>query len=194
MPPVQQDQSFMHGPIDTSFTSSRSRDGSCDGFFCSGSSSGSGRMAFIGILAFDSVRSFTAAAKSIISVRVSATRIRRRAGIQRRQSDRQDDREPARVRIPNFEIIVVDDGSSDETYRDSGRDNYGSDPRSSRYLESERRKGRGIEFWLAQANGEIVIALDADTLFTRQTVSALAHDLPTKTSVPSPAMPRSATV
>jgi peptidoglycan-N-acetylglucosamine deacetylase len=74
----------------------------------------------------------------------------------------------------NFEIIVVDDGSTDDTY-DIAAAAYGSDPRVTLFRKDNGGKAEALNFGWRKAKGEIVIALDADTLFTRHTISALAH-------------------
>ncbi|MBK7391931.1 MAG: glycosyltransferase [Chloracidobacterium sp.] len=75
---------------------------------------------------------------------------------------------------PNFEILVVDDGSTDDTYR-LVCDEYGSDPRVTAFTKANGGKAEALNFGWSRAKGDIIIALDADTLFTAQTVSALAH-------------------
>ena len=74
----------------------------------------------------------------------------------------------------NFEILVVDDGSTDDTYA-LVCDAYGSDPRVAAFTKENGGKAEALNFGWSRAKGDIIIALDADTLFTSQTVSALAH-------------------
>ncbi|HEX6719649.1 MAG TPA: glycosyltransferase [Pyrinomonadaceae bacterium] len=75
---------------------------------------------------------------------------------------------------PAYEIIVVDDGSQDYT---SGvvRDKFGNDERVKLFTVPNAGKANALNTGLRYAEGEIVIALDADTLFEPQTVGALAH-------------------
>lgn len=75
---------------------------------------------------------------------------------------------------PNFEIIVVDDGSSDRTY-DLAKETFGSDQRVSIYRKENGGKAEALNFGWRKATGEVVIALDADTLFREHTIAALAH-------------------
>lgn len=74
----------------------------------------------------------------------------------------------------NFEILVVDDGSTDDTYK-LVCEAYGSDPRVAAFTKENGGKAEALNFGWSRAKGDIIIALDADTLFTAQTVSALAH-------------------
>ena len=52
---------------------------------------------------------------------------------------------------------------------------FGGDPRVSIFTKTNGGKAEALNFGWRKAKGEIVIALDADTLFTPQTISALAH-------------------
>ncbi len=74
----------------------------------------------------------------------------------------------------NFEIIVVDDGSTDETFKIAG-DAFGSSERVSVFTKPNGGKAEALNFGWRKARGEIVVALDADTIFTPQTLSALVH-------------------
>ena len=74
----------------------------------------------------------------------------------------------------NYEIIVIDDGSRDNT---SGvvSEKFGDDERVRLFTVANAGKAAALNTGLRHARGEIVIALDADTLFAPQTVGALAH-------------------
>lgn len=75
---------------------------------------------------------------------------------------------------PNFEIIVVDDGSSDNTYQvaaDAFRDN----PKVRVFRKENGGKAAALNFGWRESTGDVVIALDADTLFTPTTIAALAR-------------------
>jgi cellulose synthase/poly-beta-1,6-N-acetylglucosamine synthase-like glycosyltransferase/peptidoglycan/xylan/chitin deacetylase (PgdA/CDA1 family)/spore germination protein YaaH len=73
-----------------------------------------------------------------------------------------------------FEIIVVDDGSKDRT-SDVVREKFGNEPRVRLFTEPNAGKANALNHGLQFATGEIVIALDADTVFATQTIAALAH-------------------
>jgi cellulose synthase/poly-beta-1,6-N-acetylglucosamine synthase-like glycosyltransferase/peptidoglycan/xylan/chitin deacetylase (PgdA/CDA1 family)/spore germination protein YaaH len=75
---------------------------------------------------------------------------------------------------PTYEIIVIDDGSHDNT---SGvvRDKFGHEEHVRLFTLPNAGKAGALNSGLRHARGEIIIALDADTLFAPQTVGALAH-------------------
>jgi cellulose synthase/poly-beta-1,6-N-acetylglucosamine synthase-like glycosyltransferase/spore germination protein YaaH/peptidoglycan/xylan/chitin deacetylase (PgdA/CDA1 family) len=75
---------------------------------------------------------------------------------------------------PNFEIIVVDDGSDDQTAI-MVKEAFGQDPRVRLYEQKNRGKAEALNFGLAQSSSDIVIALDADTLFETDTIRKLVR-------------------
>jgi cellulose synthase/poly-beta-1,6-N-acetylglucosamine synthase-like glycosyltransferase/peptidoglycan/xylan/chitin deacetylase (PgdA/CDA1 family)/spore germination protein YaaH len=74
----------------------------------------------------------------------------------------------------SYEIIVVDDGSEDKT-SDIVRENFSNNHRVKLFSAATGGKATALNLGLKYAKGEIVVALDADTLFARQTIGALAH-------------------
>ena len=75
-----------------------------------------------------------------------------------------------------MEIIVVDDGSRDATYQQA-RASYGDHPRVRVFTKANGGKASALNFGIAHALHEIIVALDADTLFARDTVAELVQPL-----------------
>ncbi len=73
-----------------------------------------------------------------------------------------------------FEVIVVDDGSSDATYRVAS-EAFAGDSRVRVFSQDNRGKPAALNFGFAQTRAEVVVALDADTVFTRDTISKLVR-------------------
>lgn len=74
----------------------------------------------------------------------------------------------------NFEVLVVDDGSADRTY-ETALAAFGGNSRVSVFRKENGGKAEALNFGWRKAKGEILIALDADTIFTSGTIAALAH-------------------
>jgi cellulose synthase/poly-beta-1,6-N-acetylglucosamine synthase-like glycosyltransferase len=70
----------------------------------------------------------------------------------------------------------VDDGSSDETI-DIVREAYGSHPSVSAYRKENGGKASALNYGIERAQHEIVIGLDADTIFDDDTVAELVQPL-----------------
>lgn len=75
---------------------------------------------------------------------------------------------------PAYEIIVIDDGSQDNTSKVI-TEGFANEDRVKLFTVANAGKAAALNTGLRYARGEIVIALDADTIFERQTVGALAH-------------------
>ena len=76
----------------------------------------------------------------------------------------------------DIEVVVVDDGSRDGTY-DVACAAFGGHPQVSVYSKPNGGKASALNFGLARARHEIVICLDADTLFAPDTVEELVQPL-----------------
>ena len=75
---------------------------------------------------------------------------------------------------PSYEIIVIDDGSQDNTSK-VVTERFGGDERVRLFTVANAGKAEALNSGLRHARGELVIALDADTLFAPHTIAALAH-------------------
>ncbi len=75
-----------------------------------------------------------------------------------------------------IEIIVVDDGSSDMTYA-VARATYADEPRVVIYAKLNGGKASALNYGIARARGEIIVCLDADTLFRHDTLRKLVAPL-----------------
>ncbi len=73
-----------------------------------------------------------------------------------------------------IEVIVLDDGSKDETSA-IVRHAFGSDERVRLLTLANGGKARALNRGLSLANGEVVVALDADTQFEPDTIAKLAR-------------------
>lgn len=74
----------------------------------------------------------------------------------------------------NYEIIVVDDGSSDSTY-EIAKELFGTHAKINIFRKDNGGKAEALNFGWRKAKGDVIVALDADTLFTPHTLSALVH-------------------
>jgi peptidoglycan-N-acetylglucosamine deacetylase len=75
-----------------------------------------------------------------------------------------------------MEIIVVDDGSPDETLAMAQRA-FANEPSVRVLTKANGGKASALNFGIAQASGEIIVALDADTLFDPDAVKYLIQPL-----------------
>jgi cellulose synthase/poly-beta-1,6-N-acetylglucosamine synthase-like glycosyltransferase/peptidoglycan/xylan/chitin deacetylase (PgdA/CDA1 family)/spore germination protein YaaH len=75
---------------------------------------------------------------------------------------------------PNFEIVVVDDGSSDSTYQ-LCVEAFAGERRVRVFKKPNSGKPDALNFGVLHTSSEIVIALDADTIFARDTISKLVR-------------------
>lgn len=75
---------------------------------------------------------------------------------------------------PRLEIIIVDDGSTDLTCN-IVRENFADEARVLLLAKENGGKAEALNFALRHAQGEIIVALDADTIFEPATIGALVR-------------------
>ena len=73
-----------------------------------------------------------------------------------------------------FEIVVVDDGSTDATVARL-QESYGQHPQVHIFAKENGGKPAALNFGIAQTDAEIIICLDADTIFARDCIMRLVE-------------------
>ena len=73
-----------------------------------------------------------------------------------------------------LEIVVVDDGSPDDTYGVAARA-YGTHPQVAVHRKPNGGKASALNYGIARARGDVVVGMDADTVFLPDTVAELAR-------------------
>ena len=77
------------------------------------------------------------------------------------------------------EVIVVDDGSKDGTYSEAQR-LFGNELRVKILHQENRGKAAALNLGIEASKGEILICLDADTIFMADTIAKLVRHFPDK--------------
>jgi cellulose synthase/poly-beta-1,6-N-acetylglucosamine synthase-like glycosyltransferase/spore germination protein YaaH/peptidoglycan/xylan/chitin deacetylase (PgdA/CDA1 family) len=73
---------------------------------------------------------------------------------------------------PVLEVVCVDDGSKDRTL-EVLREKFAKNPRVRIFAKANGGKASALNLGLEKARGEVVVALDSDTVFTPETVARL---------------------
>ncbi|GHH77684.1 glycosyltransferase [Promicromonospora soli] len=80
----------------------------------------------------------------------------------------------ARTRYPDFEVVCVDDGSSDDTYAKL-QALAAELPGVHAYTQPNRGKGAALNHGLSYARGEILVLVDADGVFGPDTLTEMVR-------------------
>jgi len=75
---------------------------------------------------------------------------------------------------PDLEVIVVDDGSQDRTLQVL-QETFASEPRVRIFTQPNAGKSAALNRAIAEASNEILVALDADTVFRRGAIETLVR-------------------
>ena len=73
---------------------------------------------------------------------------------------------------PNFEIVVVDDGSSDKTF-EKVIENFGGDSKVRVFRKENGGKAVALNFATTKANGSFFMCIDADTILDPSTITRM---------------------
>src|SRR6185312_9020980 len=75
---------------------------------------------------------------------------------------------------PGFDIVVVDDGSTDTTLQRVQQE-FAGNARVRAFTITNSGKAHALNYGIAQTQADIVVTLDADTVFPPVTVSKLVR-------------------
>lgn len=78
------------------------------------------------------------------------------------------------VGVPGLKIFVIDDGSTDQTAA-RVREEFSGEPHVALFERPNGGKSAALNFGLTQTDAEIIVALDADTVFTSTTIASLVR-------------------
>lgn len=81
-----------------------------------------------------------------------------------------------RSTYPNLEVVVIDDGSSDDTYGTVLRE-FPDEPRLRVFKKENGGKATALNYGIQQASGEIIVVLDADTVILPHAITRLARHM-----------------
>ena len=72
----------------------------------------------------------------------------------------------------NFEIIIIDDGSSDDTYKKSVK-NFGDNKKVRVFTQPNDGKGMALNLGVSKSKGEYLMCIDADTILVPHAISTM---------------------
>ncbi|MDP4200422.1 MAG: glycosyltransferase [Bacteroidota bacterium] len=77
-------------------------------------------------------------------------------------------------RYPSFNVTVVDDGSTDDTFAIVA-DKYKDHPGVQVFTKPNGGKASALNYGIARSEGEIIVVIDADTIFDSEALNELAY-------------------
>ncbi len=77
-------------------------------------------------------------------------------------------------RYPSFDVTVVDDGSKDNTFALLHKQ-YHDHPRVQVFTKTNGGKATALNYGIERTSGEIVVVIDADTIFDAEALNELAY-------------------
>ena len=78
---------------------------------------------------------------------------------------------------PEFEIVVVDDGSKDGTFK-RVTDLYCGHPKVAVFTKPNGGKASALNFGIEKSTGDFLVCMDADTVLLPDAISRMMHLLP----------------
>jgi peptidoglycan-N-acetylglucosamine deacetylase len=75
---------------------------------------------------------------------------------------------------PNFEIVVVDDGSKDNTFKII-QDAYSGHPKVKAYTKPNGGKASALNVGIEKSTGDYLVCIDADTVLMPDAISSMMH-------------------
>lgn len=171
MPPVPKSERVLMGVDDAVFILLGAGLSILYGLFMAGIVLGCARLCFIGLLAvvqrwMDHRKTFPGDYRPAVSVVVPA--------FNEEKVVCQTIRALLASSYSHFEVIVVDDGSTDATYA-TLLESFGAEPRVRLFTKPNEGKSKALNFGIEHAAGQIIVALDADTVFLPGTLDWLVR-------------------
>jgi len=79
-----------------------------------------------------------------------------------------------RIEYPDFEIVFVDDGSRDNTFKNI-KELYGNHPKVKVFTKPNGGKASALNYGIGYSTGDILVCIDADTVLKTDAVSLMVN-------------------